>query len=76
MSNTLVSVLWVFSVSLMGFVVAVGLRQQMLLRDKLPFPAGVATTETVRDIYGKGGEALARVKVLLTAFLPDRSCPE
>ncbi|MDT3779208.1 OPT/YSL family transporter [Nitrospira sp. MA-1] len=58
---------WVFSVSLVGIVVAVGLRQQMLIRDRLPFPAGVATAETVREIYGKGGEALARVKVLLTA---------
>jgi len=58
---------WVFSVSLIGIVVAIGLRQQMLLRDQLPFPAGVATAETVREIYGKGGEALARVKVLLTA---------
>ncbi|WP_447969844.1 OPT family oligopeptide transporter [Nitrospira sp. M1] len=58
---------WVFSVSLIGIVVAIGLRQQMLLRDQLPFPAGVATAETVKEIYGKGGEALARVKVLLTA---------
>ena len=58
---------WVFSVSLIGIVVAVGLRQQLLLRDRLPFPAGIATAETVREIYGKGGEALARVKVLLTA---------
>lgn len=58
---------WVFSVSLIGVVVAIGLRQQMLLRDRLPFPAGTATAETVREIYGKGGEALARVKVLLTA---------
>jgi len=58
---------WVFSVSLIGIVVAVGFRQQMLLRDQLPFPAGIATAETVKEIYGKGGEALARVKVLLTA---------
>ncbi|WP_454063819.1 OPT family oligopeptide transporter [Candidatus Nitrospira salsa] len=58
---------WVFSVSLIGIVVAVGFRQQMLLRDRLPFPAGIATAETVKEIYGKGGEALARVKVLLTA---------
>lgn len=58
---------WVFSVSLIGIVVAVGLRQQMLVRDQLPFPAGIATAETVKEIYGKGGEALARVKVLLTA---------
>ena len=58
---------WVFSVSLIGIAVAIGFRQQMLLRDQLPFPAGIATAETVKEIYGKGGEALARVKVLLTA---------
>ncbi|MDR4493891.1 MAG: OPT family oligopeptide transporter [Nitrospirales bacterium] len=58
---------WILSVSLIGIVVAIGLRHQMLLRDQLPFPAGVATAETVREMYGEGGEALARVKVLLTA---------
>jgi len=58
---------WVFSVSLLGIPVAVGFRQQMLLRDRLPFPAGIAAAETVKEIYGKGEEALARVKVLLTA---------
>ncbi len=58
---------WVLSVSLIGVVVGVGLRQQMILREALPFPAGVATAETVREIYGKGAEALARVHVLLTA---------
>ena len=58
---------WVFSVSFMGIMVAVGVRQQMLLRDQLPFPAGIATAETVKEIYGKGGEAVARVKVLMTA---------
>ena len=58
---------WVFSVSLIGIAVAVGIRQQMLIRDQLPFPAGIATAETVKEIYGKGGEALARVKVLITA---------
>lgn len=58
---------WVFSVSIIGIVVAIGLRQQMLLRDQLSFPAGVATAETVKEIYGKGGEAIARVKVLLSA---------
>lgn len=62
-----VLIVWVFSVSTIGIVVALGLRQQLLLRDRLPFPAGIATAETVREIYAKGKEALARVKVLLGA---------
>lgn len=60
---------WVFAVSIVGVTVAVGLRRQFLLVEKLTFPAGVATAETIREIYGHGGEAMARVKVLLGAGL-------
>ncbi len=58
---------WVFSVSLVGIVVAVGLRRQMLEVDKLPFPAGIATAGTIKEIYAKGKEAMARVRMLLAA---------
>ena len=58
---------WVFAVSIVGIVVAVGLRRQFLVVEKLAFPAGVATAETIREIYGRGGEAMARVRVLLGA---------
>jgi len=64
-----VLVVWVFVVSFLGVVVAVGLRKQMLVRERLPFPAGIATAETVREIYARGGEAVRRVKVLLSAGL-------
>ena len=57
---------WVFVVSFLGIVVAVSLRQQMLLKEKLTFPAGVATAETVREIYARGREALQRVRMLLS----------
>lgn len=56
---------WLFIVSLLGVVVAMSMRQQMLLREQLVFPAGVATAETLREIYAAGREALARVKLLL-----------
>lgn len=59
--------IWVFSVSLVGIVVAVGLRRQMLEVDKLPFPAGIATAGTIKEIYAKGKEAMARVRMLLAA---------
>lgn len=57
--------LWVLVVSLLGVVVAVGIRRQMLIRDRLVFPAGVATAETVREIYSRGEEAGKRVRMLL-----------
>lgn len=57
--------IWVISVSMVGVVVAIGLRQQMLITDKLPFPGGIATGETLKEMYAKGQEALARVFALL-----------
>ena len=57
--------LWVFSVCLVGIVVAITLRPQLLLRDRLPFPMGTATAELLREMHSRGREALARVSALL-----------
>ena len=57
--------LWTFSVSLVGVVVAISLRRQMLIKDALPFPGGIAAGETIKEMYSKGTEAMARVKMLL-----------
>lgn len=56
---------WVLSVALVGVVVAIGLRKQMLVRDNLAFPGGLATGQTLKEIYAKGSEAAARVRMLL-----------
>ena len=60
---------WVLSVALVGVVVAIGLRRQMLVVDALPFPGGVATGQTLKEIYAKGAEAMARVKMLLAGMV-------
>ena len=62
-------ILWTLSVSLVGVVVAVGLRRQMLITDALPFPGGIASGETIKEMYAKGSEAMARVKMLLLGGL-------
>ena len=59
--------LWTFSVCCVGIVVAVGLRRQMILVDRLPFPAGIATAETLTEMYASGREAIARVWTLIAA---------
>jgi uncharacterized oligopeptide transporter (OPT) family protein len=56
--------LWVFSVCMVGITVAVALRRQMLVVDKLPFVSGIASAETLRELYAKGSEAMKRVLVL------------
>ncbi|QYY34841.1 OPT family oligopeptide transporter [Ruficoccus sp. ZRK36] len=61
--------LWVFTVSFVGIACALAVRRQMLDREALPFPNGVATAETITEIYSHGKEAAARVKMLLGAGL-------
>jgi putative OPT family oligopeptide transporter len=56
--------LWMSSVCFVGIAVAMGLRQQMIVRDKLPFPGGLACAETLKEIYNTGAEAVRRVAVL------------
>lgn len=57
-------VAWTGAVSLVGVVVGAGLRKQLLEVDKLPFPSGVATAETLREIHGAGTSAAARLWML------------
>lgn len=64
-----VLVVWVFVVSFGGIVCALAVRRQMLDRDALPFPTGVATAETIKEIYSHGKEAAYRIKLLFAAGL-------
>lgn len=57
---------WVFAVSILGVVIAGLLRHQMILEEQLPFPAGVATAETMQQIHQSRGAGLGRLKVLFT----------
>ncbi len=57
--------IWMITVCLVGIAVAMGLRQQMIIRDALPFPGGLACAETLKEIYNTGAEAVRRVAVLV-----------
>ncbi|MEJ2434737.1 MAG: OPT/YSL family transporter, partial [Pseudolabrys sp.] len=60
-------IVWVFLVSILGVFVAAALREAMLVRERLPFPAGVATAETLREIHSKSEDAARRLRALLGA---------
>jgi len=64
---------WVLAVSLLGVALGVGLRRHMLEVEALTFPAGVATAETVREIYARGQEAAPRIRMLLGGGLAAAS---
>lgn len=56
---------WVFAVSAVGVVVAVGIRRQMIEVDRLPFPSGIASATTIKEMYARGREAMQRVLMLV-----------
>ena len=60
-------IVWVFLVSILGVFVAASLREAMLVREGLAFPAGIATAETLREIHAKSADAGRRLRALLGA---------
>ena len=59
--------LWSLSIAFLGVFFAVPLRRQVVEIDKLRFPTGTATAETILAMTSAAGEALAKAKVLVWA---------
>ncbi len=57
--------IWVLCCAVLGVFVAVLFRRQMILRDKLPYATGIATAETLKEMYARGAEAMDKVKALI-----------
>jgi len=57
--------LWALSVGYLGVFFAVPLREQMIVVEKLRFPTGTATAETILATFAEGDEALAKSQKLL-----------
>ncbi len=59
--------LWALAVAFLGVFFAVPLRRQVVEVDKLRFPTGTATAETIVAMFSEAAEAMAKAKVLLWA---------
>ena len=57
-------VIWTISVCLVGVVVSIGLRKQLIEVENLPFPSGFATGKTVKELYSHGRDTIYRLKLL------------
>lgn len=78
---------WTAAVAYLGVMFAVPLRRQYVIVEKLRFPTGMATANTVVAMFAKAGEAVAKAKVLLyfgvfafayitfAYFIPDLESP-
>ena len=59
--------LWSLSIAYLGVFFAVPLRRQMIDVDKLRFPTGTATAETILAMFAKAQEAVDKARALLWA---------
>ena len=52
----------------LGVFLAIPMKRQMVNREQLKFPSGIAAAETLRGLYSKGAEALRKAYALLGAL--------
>jgi len=58
-------IFWLACVATLGCFMAVPLKRQLINIDKLPFPSGTATAETLRSLHSTGAKAMQQAKTLL-----------
>ena len=59
-----IAVPWVLFVALLGVVMAIPMKRNMINRERLKFPSGTAAAVTLQSFYGNGKEALLKARAL------------
>jgi uncharacterized oligopeptide transporter (OPT) family protein len=53
----------------LGVFLAIPMKRQMVNREQLKFPTGIAAAETLRSLYSKGAEAIQKAYALIGALV-------
>lgn len=61
--------MWAGAVGWLGVFYAVPLRRQMVVVERLRFPTGTATANTITAMFGEGGDAVRKARWLLALAL-------
>jgi OPT family oligopeptide transporter len=59
---------WTAFLALLGVSIAVPMKRQMINREQLKFPSGIAAAETLRSLHAAGGEALLKARALFVTM--------
>jgi OPT family oligopeptide transporter len=59
---------WTAFLALLGVTMAVPMKRQMINREQLKFPSGIAAAETLRSLHAAGGEAIIKARALFWAM--------
>ena len=55
---------WTAFLALLGVAIAVPMKRQMINREQLLFPSGIAAAETLRSLHAAGAEAMLKARAL------------
>jgi len=55
---------WLFFMVVLGTVMAIPMKRQIINIEKLRFPSGTAAAETLKSLYGSGAEAVKKARSL------------
>jgi OPT family oligopeptide transporter len=59
---------WTFFLAVLGTVMAIPMKRQMINIEQLKFPSGIAAAETLRSLYSHGAEAAQKARALFIAL--------
>ena len=59
--------IWLGAVSTLGVFMAVPMKRQLINIEKLPFPSGIATAETLKTMHASGAESVKKAYALFIA---------
>jgi uncharacterized oligopeptide transporter (OPT) family protein len=59
---------WTFFLAMLGVMMAIPMKRQMINREQLRFPSGVAAAATLRSLHAKGAEAVQQARSLFMAM--------
>src|SRR3954453_9304659 len=59
---------WTFFMAVLGTVMAIPMKRQMINVEQLKFPSGIAAAETLRSLYSQGAEAAQKARGLFLSL--------
>lgn len=66
---------WTLALAVLGTVVAIPMKRNMINQERLKFPSGLAAAVTLQSLYASGQEATRKARVLLGAALFGAAFP-
>ena len=66
---------WIFFLAILGTVMAIPMKRNMINRERLKFPSGTAAAVTLQSLYSEGTAALRKAKALMWATIAGAIFP-